>query len=180
MPKKSKRKTLQSTKITTLPKSYLILLDTFICPLFRLLRFLLQLLLQSVCRYRSYHQGERRAAAVLYLFGQAYLKETGLRIYCNEDKLKKDLQTGVLSFVFDICKIARRNIHFITYLFAAFFAPRPRSFNGCSKCLEVIFFYRSFCHIYSPSYILLFPFLLGYVYTIQSVSQNNSYVYVDN
>ena len=29
-------------------------------------------------------------------------------------------------------------------------------------------------------YILLFPFLLGYVYTIQSVSQNNSYVYVDN
>ena len=27
---------------------------------------------------------------------------------------------------------------------------------------------------------LLFPFLLGYVYTIQSVSQNNSYVYVDN
>ena len=38
----------------------------------------------------------------------------------------------------------------------------------------------SFCHSYSPCYILLFPFLLGYVYTIQSVSQNNSYVYVDN
>ena len=29
-----------------------------------------------------------------------------------------------------------------------------------------IFFYWSFCHIYSPSYILLFPFLLGYVYTV--------------
>ena len=40
--------------------------------------------LQSVCHYRSYHQGERRAAAALYLFGWAYLKETGLRIYCNE------------------------------------------------------------------------------------------------
>ena len=52
MPKKSKRKTLQSAKITTLPKSYLIYW-TFICPLFRLLKFLLQLLLQSVCRYRK-------------------------------------------------------------------------------------------------------------------------------
>ena len=83
MPKKSKRKTLQSVKITTLPKSYSILPDTFICPLFRLLKFLLQLPLQSVCRYRSYHQGERQAAAALYLFRRAYLKETGLRIYCN-------------------------------------------------------------------------------------------------
>ena len=82
MPKKSKRKTLQSAKITTLPKSYLIYW-TFICPLFRLLKFLLQLLLQSVCRYRSYHQAERQAAAALYFFRQAYLKETGLRIYCN-------------------------------------------------------------------------------------------------
>ena len=88
-----------------------------------------------------------------------------------------DLQTGVLSFVFDICKIARRNIHFITYLFAAFFAPRPRSFYSFSKCLEVIFFYRSFCHIYSPSYILLFPFLFGYVYTVPLNSHNNSYLY---
>ena len=31
-----------------------------------------------------YHQGERQAAATLYLFRWAYLKETGLRIYCNE------------------------------------------------------------------------------------------------
>ena len=95
----------------------------------------------------------------------------------NKDEFKKDLQTGVLSFVFDICKIARRNIHFITYLFAAFFAPRPRSFYSFSKCLEVIFFYRSFCHIYSPSYILLFPFLFGYVYTVPLNSHNNSYLY---
>ncbi len=49
----------------------------------RLLKFLLRLLLQSVCRYRSYHQGERRVAAALYLFRRVYLKETGLRIYCN-------------------------------------------------------------------------------------------------
>ena len=33
---------------------------------------------------------------------------------------------------------------------------------------------------YSPYYILLFTFLLGYVYTVLLVSQNNSYVYVDN
>ena len=62
---------------------YSILPDVSICPLFRLLKFPLRLLLQSVCRYRSYHQGERRAAAALYLFRRAYLKETGLRIYCN-------------------------------------------------------------------------------------------------
>ena len=36
----------------------------------------MQLLLQFVCRYRSYHQGERQAAATLYLFRWAYLKET--------------------------------------------------------------------------------------------------------
>ena len=30
----------------------------------------------------------------------------------------------------------------------------------------------------SPSYILLFPFLLGYVYIVLSVSQNNSYIYM--
>ena len=34
------------------------------------------------------------------------------------------------------------------------------------------------CHSYSPSYILLFPFLLGYVYIVLSVSQNNSYIYM--
>ena len=42
---------------------------------------------------------------------------------------------------------------------------------------EVIFFYWSFCHIYSPCYILLFPFLLGYVYTVPLISHNNSYLY---
>ena len=29
-----------------------------------------------------------------------------------------------------------------------------------------------------PYYILLFPFLLGYVYVVLSVSQNNSYIYM--
>ena len=93
------------------------------------------------------------------------------------NKLKKDLQTGVLSFILNIRKVARGNIHFITYLFAAFLASCPRSFYRFSKGFEVIFFYWSFCHIYSPSYILLFPFLLGYVYTVPLISHNNSYLY---
>ena len=67
------------------------------------------------------------------------------------------------------------SIHFITYLFAAFLASRPRRFYRFSKCFEVIFFYWSFCHIYSPSYILLFTFCFGYAYTVHIISLNNSY-----
>ena len=60
------------------------------------------------------------------------------------------------------------------------FSPCPRRLYRCPKSLEVVFWYWSFCHNYSPYYILLFTFLLGYVYTVLLVSQNNSYVYVDN
>ena len=62
----------------------------------------------------------------------------------------------------------------------AFLASFTRCLYRCPKSLEVVFWYWSFCHSYSPSYILLFPFLLGYVYIVLSVSQNNSYIYVDN
>ena len=68
LPNLHKRKTLQSVKITTLFNLYSVLPDTFICPLFRLLKLPAPLRLQSVCRYRSYHQGERQAAAAWYLF----------------------------------------------------------------------------------------------------------------
>ena len=57
---------------------------------------------------------------------------------------------------------------------AAFLAPRPRSFYRFSKSLEVIFFYWSFCHNYSPSYIVLFLFSLGYVYIVHSISLNKT------
>ena len=50
----------------------------------------------------------------------------------------------------------------------------PRRLYRCPKSLEVVFRYWSFCHNYSPYYILLFTFLLEYVYTVLSVSQNNS------
>ena len=74
----------------------------------------------------------------------------------------------------------RRDKHFVAYFLAAFLASFTRCLYRCPKSLEVVFWYWSFCHSYSPCYILLFPFLLGYVYVVLSVSQNNSYIYVDN
>ena len=41
--------------------------------------------------------------------------------------------------------------------------------------LQVIFSCWSFCHIYSPIYILLFLFHTEYVYTVPIYSHNNSY-----
>ena len=98
----------------------------------------------------------------------------------TEHKLKENLQTGVLPVVLYIRKVAGRDKHFVAYFLAALFPVRSRFLYRCSKSLEVVFWYWSFCHIHSPSYILLFPFSVGYVYTVLSVSQNNSYVYVDN
>ena len=37
--------------------------------------------------------------------------------------------------------------------------------------------YWSFSHFHSPSYILLFPFLFEYVYTVLIISQNKTYLY---
>ncbi len=99
-----------------------------------------------------------------------HVKEQAL----TEHKLKKDLQTWVLPFVLNIRKVARRNKHFVAYFLAALFSLCPRCFYRFSKSLEVIFFYWSFCHNYSPSYIVLFLFSLGYVYIIHSSSLNNS------
>ena len=62
---------------------YSILPDVSICPLFRLLKFPLRLLLQSVCLYRSYRQEARQAAAAACSSPAAFLKGIGLRIYGN-------------------------------------------------------------------------------------------------
>ena len=86
----------------------------------------------------------------------------------------------VALYLADRVMVMRCGKHFVAYFLAALFASFTRCLYRCPKSLEVVSWYWSFCHSYSPSYILLFPFLLGYVYTIQSVSQNNSYVYVDN
>ena len=54
-----------------------------------------------------------------------------------------------------------------------------RSASSCRRC---VFFSGgvskrnwSFCHNYSPYYILLFTFPFGYVYTVLLVSQNRAY-----
>ena len=61
------------------------------------------------------------------------------------------------------------------------FPPRPPPPSPPPKKKKKSYFGTGlFCHNYSPYYILLFTFLLGYVYTVLLVSQNNSYVYVDN
>ena len=65
-----------------------------------------------------------------------------------------------------------------TWCLAALLASLTRCLYRCPKSLKVVSWYWSFCHSYSPYYILLFPFLLGYVYVVLSVSQNNSYIYM--
>ena len=92
----------------------------------------------------------------------------------TEHKLKKDLQTWVLPVVLNVRKVTRRNKHLVAHFLAALFPFCPRCLYYLPESLEVIFFYWSFCHIHSSSYILLFPFLFGYVYTIPIMHQNNS------
>ena len=89
-------------------------------------------------------------------------------------KLKENLQTGVLPVVLYIRKVAGRDKHFVAYFLTALFPARSRCLYCCSKSLEVVFWYWSFCHIHSPSYILLFPFSVGYVYILPTIHLNNS------
>ena len=53
-------------------------------------------------------------------------------------------------------------------------APCPRRLYRCPKSLEIVFRYWSFCHNHSPYYFLQFTFLFRYVYTVHSISLNNS------
>lgn len=97
------------------------------------------------------------------------------RYIVTGNKLIENLEARMLPFILNIGKIAGRDIHLVTYFLAAFFSPFPGLFDGCSKRLKVIFWYRSFCYINSPNYILQFTFLLGYVYIIPLIDLNNSY-----
>lgn len=90
-------------------------------------------------------------------------------------KLIKNLQAWLLPFVFNIRKVARGNVHFVAYFLAAFISACPRCFYGLPESCKVIQRYWSFCHNNSPNYILLFLSLLGYAYTVPTISQNNSY-----
>lgn len=81
----------------------------------------------------------------------------------------------MLSVVFNIGEIAGRKIHLVTHFVAGFFLPLPRCFDCGPIRAKVYFLYWSLCHIHSPSYILLFPFLLGYVYMLPIMNLNNTY-----
>ena len=90
-------------------------------------------------------------------------------------EFQKDLDARMLPFVFNIRKVARGNVHFVAYFLAAFISACPRCFYGLPESCKVIQRYWSFCHNNSPNYILLFLSLLGYAYTVPTISQNNSY-----
>ena len=92
----------------------------------------------------------------------------------NESRACTGKEAGVLPLILNIRKVTRGYIHFVAYLFPALLAPFPGCLDCFPKSLKVISWYWSFCHIHSPYYILLFTFLFGYVYTVLSVSQNNS------
>lgn len=86
---------------------------------------------------------------------------------------RKSANWGV-PVVLYIRKVAGRDKHFVAYFLAALFPARSRCLYCCSKSLEVVFWYWSFRHIHSPSYILLFLFSVGYVYIVLIHNLNNS------
>ena len=90
-------------------------------------------------------------------------------------QFKEDLETRMLPFIFNIGKIAGRQIHFIPDFVAGFLFLVSCRFERLSKRRKIIFFDWSFCHIDSPYYILLFTFLSEYVYTIPIDSLYNSF-----
>ena len=81
-------------------------------------------------------------------------KELVYRYVIACHKLIKDLQTWLLSLIFNIGKVTRRNIHCVAYIFATFLSRCPRRFYRLPESCEVIKWYRSFSHNYSPCYIV--------------------------
>ena len=81
----------------------------------------------------------------------------------------------MLPVILDISEITGRKIHFVTYLIAGLFLSCLRCFDCCPIRAKVYFLYWSFCHIHSPSYILLFPSLLRHVHTFPIIDLNTSH-----
>ena len=128
-------------------------------------------------RYNAFCKTVIRCAAFASIFPLSYpgKKELVYGYVITGYKLIKDLQAWLLPFVFNIRKVARGNVHFVAYFLAAFISACPRCFYGLPESCKVIQRYWSFCHNNSPNYILLFLSLLGYAYTVPTISQNNSY-----
>ena len=81
-------------------------------------------------------------------------KELVYRYVIACHKLIKYLQAWLLSLIFNIGKVMRRNIHCVAYIFATFLSRCPRRFYRLPESCEVIKWYRSFSHNYSPCYIV--------------------------
>lgn len=92
----------------------------------------------------------------------------------TEHNLKKDLQTWVLPVVLNVRKVTRRNKHLVAHFLATLFPFCPRCLYCLPESLKIIYWYWSFCHNHSPYYFLQFTFLFRYVYTVHSISLNNS------
>lgn len=86
----------------------------------------------------------------------------------TEHKFKENLQTRVFPVVFNVRKIARGYIHLVAHFLAALF---PRVLYRLPESLKIIKWYFPFGHFYSPYYILLFTFLLGYACTVQQLTR---------
>ena len=56
----------------------------------------------------------------------------------TSNKVIENLQTWLLTFVLDICKIARRNIERVAYRFAALTVFISRGFNGSPESLKIV------------------------------------------
>ena len=171
LPNLRKRKTLQSAKITTLSKIHIQLCRTFSFALFFDFRYFSCGGCHNPKPCIAHIVEQRVKLPPFCIFsGGLVQKELVYGYIVTEHKLKENLQTGVLSIIFDIRKVAWRNKHFIAYFLAALFPTCPRCLYCRSKSLEVVFWYWSFCHIHSPSYILLFLFSSGYAYTIPTIN----------
>ena len=116
-----------------------------------------------------------KLAALRGLLGFIIREEKLIHRYIvTGNKLIENLEARMLPFILNIGKIARRNVHLIAYLLATFFAFFTSRLNCCPKRFEVKFWYRSLCHLNSPSYILRFTFLFEYVYTVPLYDLYNS------
>lgn len=128
----AKEKRCNLKKITTLLKAYLAFVFDF-CNFFRCCGNNPYALIAQTVKQRVELPPLRR-------FFRCFIREKEL-VYgyvITGYKLIKDLQAWLLPFVFNIRKVARRNIHFVAYFLAAFIPARPSFFYRLPESCKVI------------------------------------------
>ena len=140
-----KRKTLQSAKITTLPKLHIQFCRTLSFVHFFDFRYLFCGGCYNPKSRIAYTVEQRvKLPPLRVLFGGLIQKKLVYRYIVTEHKFKENLQTGVLPVILYIRKVAGRDKHFVAYFLAALFPARSRCLYRCSKSLEVVLFYLVF------------------------------------